>query len=132
MKKRFLSLLLLSSLCSLLFAGCKKEVPVVEEEIVPPDYNHITWQTDNVSYKTVNSLSDNTFYIEHVEEDGEIIYYELGTPISSGVNYYYSAGNEDIPTLFLGQGDRLIYHSYSILRILLSFLYMLLFPDNLF
>lgn len=107
-KLRFACLLLG---CTFLFAGCKKEVPVEEPVIL--DYQHITWQTDLVTSVGPRSMDDNSFYIEHTNEDGSKTYYDLGTPTTEDGNYYYIAGTEDIPTLFLGQGDRLLYHSYT-------------------
>lgn len=103
-------LLLCLYLPVLFIAGCRK-APAAEE--VPLDYRHITWQTDVVKSVGVRSMSDGTFYVEHTNEDGTKVYYELGTPAYGENSLYYSAGHEDIPTLFLAQGDRLIYHSYT-------------------
>lgn len=113
MKRRNTKLRLTLTLlgCTLLFAGCKKEVPVEEPIIL--DYQHITWQTDLVTTVGSRSMDDGSFYVEHTNEDGSKVYYDLGTPTKEDNNYYYIAGTEDIPTLFLGQGDRLLYHSYT-------------------
>lgn len=102
---------LVTLMVAVFIAGCGQEEEVVEE--VPLDYEHITWQTDHVRAVSERSLEDCTFYVEHIREDGKKEYYPLGTPVSGGGNLYYVSGSEDIPTLFLGQGDRLVFHSYG-------------------
>lgn len=107
MKMKQFLMLCCTMLC---FAGCRK---APETEDTPPDYQHITWQTDAVKSAGPHSMGDGAFYVEHTNGDGTKVYYELGTPAYGENNLYYTAGREDIPTLFLGQGDRLVYHSYT-------------------
>ena len=113
-KTHFLCLLLLFS-C--VIAGCGKPQPATvpqSQEQSTKDYSNVSWQTDNVSStKSTSTMSDNTFYIEHKKEDGSVVYYNLSSPTMSESNVYYLSGSEDIPTLFLGQNDRLLFHSYS-------------------
>lgn len=108
--KRLLWLCILTTV--LAAAGCKK-APKTEE--APPDYQHITWQTDAVNSVRPRGMDDGAFYVEHTNEDGTKVYYSLGTPASGEDSLYYLAGHEDTPTLFLGQGDRLVYHSNTLL-----------------
>jgi len=97
----------------LTLGGCNKPpVEVPEEEIIPPDYNHITWQTDRVSTTSAKRLEDNRFYIEHTNEDGSVVYYNLGSYTMKDNQIYYQS-NENFPTLFVQQGDRIVYHSYD-------------------
>lgn len=113
-KFQLLTLLLLI-LCLAIGCGETSQPPVAQEiEESETEDGRITWQTDNVtSTKSTTTMSDNTFYIEHTNEDGSVLYYNLGSPSLSDPNAYYLSGTEDIPTLFVGQGDRLLFHSYA-------------------
>ena len=111
MNRKLLCFSLIFLFTTSLLCGCKKD-PVVEE-VIPPDYNHITWQMDKTTTVSVTHMADGAFYVEHTDENGYKTYYELGEPSPSDNMFYYLSGQEDIPTLFLGQGDRLVYHTYT-------------------
>ncbi len=105
--KRFISFIL--SICLIIgLSGCGETV--IEDPVIL-DYEHITWQSNGVRTLTENQLSDDAFYIRHETESG-YVYYPLSFPKAEQGNIYYISGDEvDIPTLFLTQGDSLIYHA---------------------
>jgi len=97
-----------------ILAGCGgKKDAVPTPTPTPIDYEHIDFQMDDVSTTSARNLEDNTFYVEHTNEDGTKVYYKLGRPFLEDNNYYYLSNTEDIPTLFLGQDDKLVFHSYQ-------------------
>lgn len=120
MKK--MKLLAIFALCITVFAGCQREVEDDKiQDLVPA--GNITTQTHRYPLSE-SELVDGTFYVYH---NG--FYYELWDTLTSydtedeipdtvdesRMSFFSTETEIDIPTLFVGNGDKLIFYSESAL-----------------
>ena len=111
MYKSKITLTLIICLFVTLLSGCGKERTIY---IYPdPDENHITWET--ATPVSPDELKNDTFYVEHTDGEEKNYYPLCGMILENDQLFTTSEGCTYIPTLFLGQGDRLIFHSEDML-----------------